>query len=507
VDGAFDTALSPDGKRIAVASLEGESAVFNVDTGEKAFALRGPDCCTWGVSWSPDGRYVAAASEDATRVWAAETGQLKHTLLGDNEFLSVEWSPNSSRLVTGDSLGIAKVWGIGVKGARELWSLSAQEMRSGILGVAFSPDGTKVMAGDIGISAVKIWDLRANGDAEGANLPLHGASEAEFMPDGRRVVTHRAYDRTATIWDLRTRDLRTIGPAPDGFEIYSLDVSQDGGAFAVGGDETNDGGAFGGEVARVWDSATGEELSRMRHEYDVPKVAFTPDGRHVLTVSWDDTAKIFDRAGRLIRVLRPGGETIAFEAEFSADGRLVALVAPYEEGARVTIWDWTREKIVRSMQVGRTINDIYGLAFDPSGPRIAMVSSEELAEIRDVASGNRVAVLHGPSGGITDVTFSPDGSSVAVANTDGTIRLFEAATGAQQFVLPSSGCSVGSVAFSPDGTKLASTSPCDGVRIWALDIDDLLEIARQEVGRSLTDEECRQYLHVDQCRGGRRTER
>jgi hypothetical protein len=54
------------------------------------------------------------------------------------------------------------------------------------------------------------------------------------------------------------------------------------------------------------------------------------------------------------------------------------------------------------------------------------------------------------------------------------------------------------VSFSPDGTRLASTS-CDGVRIWALDIDDLLEIARREVPRALTDEECRQYLHVDQC--------
>ena len=51
----------------------------------------------------------------------------------------------------------------------------------------------------------------------------------------------------------------------------------------------------------------------------------------------------------------------------------------------------------------------------------------------------------------------------------------------------------------PDGVKLASTSWCDGVRIWALDIDDLLEIARREAGRSLTDEEFRQYLHVDEC--------
>ncbi len=35
--------------------------------------------------------------------------------------------------------------------------------------------------------------------------------------------------------------------------------------------------------------------------------------------------------------------------------------------------------------------------------------------------------------------------------------------------------------------------------MWALDIDDLLEIAKGEVTRSLTDDECRQFLHVDRC--------
>ena len=90
------------------------------------------------------------------------------------------------------------------------------------------------------------------------------------------------------------------------------------------------------------------------------------------------------------------------------------------------------------------------------------------------------------------LAFSPDGSRVAVPHNDGTVRLFEADTGAQQLVLPGFGCVVSRVAFSPDGKKLASASPCGGLRVWALDIGDLLEIARQEVTRTLTDEECRQ---------------
>ena len=115
-------------------------------------------------------------------------------------------------------------------------------------------------------------------------------------------------------------------------------------------------------------------------------------------------------------------------------------------------------------------------------------------------SGERLAVMAGPPGGVKDLVFSPDGSSVATASVDGLVRLFDAETGAQQLSLRGGGCEVWGVAFSPDATKLASTSPCDGVRIWALDIDDLLEIARREARRAITDAECRQYLHTDRCR-------
>src|SRR4030095_6591740 len=86
----------------------------------------------------------------------------------------------------GGAGGTGKVWQIDSEGARELLSLSAQETRSGIVGVAFSPDGTRVMAGDASSSAVQVWDLGPTGDAEWANLPAPGASGAGVVADGRR---------------------------------------------------------------------------------------------------------------------------------------------------------------------------------------------------------------------------------------------------------------------------------------------------------------------------------
>jgi WD40 repeat protein/DNA-binding SARP family transcriptional activator/class 3 adenylate cyclase len=516
MDGAMDTALSPDGKRLAVASWWTEQgnvgAVFDVETGREVFRLSGPN---WsldppfrGVSWSPDGRYIAASSLDGTRIWDAGTGRLRHTLFGDTGFvLSVAWSPDSSRLVTGGSDGTARVWKIGAKGVQELWSLSAQETRSGIVGVAFSLDGTHVMAGDAAISAVKIWDLGPGGDAEWANLPTPGHPAARFMPDGQHLVAGSLNNgQVVTMWDLSTlRDIRTIGGETDDacadpnhcFYVESIAVSPSGGSIAVGGD-----GAYcppcGGKVARVWDTATGGELYRIWHRYDVSHVAFSPDGEYLISASWYGTANIIDHSGRVIRVLQDDAGFNLLDARFGPDGLLVATAAIFGLGelgrGHVKIWDWAKGDVVRTLNA-----DARSLDFDPTGTRIAMAGLEGPAEIWDVENGTRVAVLAGSPGGVTDVAYSPDGSRVATASNDGTVRLFEADTGAQQLVLRGSGCAVQGVDFSPDGTKLASTSWCDGVRIWALDIEDLLEIAGWEVNRQLTDAECRQYLHVDRC--------
>jgi WD40 repeat protein len=302
------------------------------------------------------------------------------------------------------------------------------------------------------------------------------------------------------------RELRTLGPATDYFGFQSFDVSPDGSSIALGGWSKRPWG--GAAAVRAWDTSTGEELYRFGHELDVNEVSFSPDGEHLVTASWDGTAKIVDRSGRVIRVLRERGvarppRPARFPlsaAWFSPDGRLVAIAAFSYSGSEpdhVTIWDWRRGEVLR------TFEDAHGLAFDPSGPRIAMwLGPKEVVEIRDVESGSRVVEIPVALGGSPSewgggsIAYSSDGSRIAVPQIDGSVRLFDADTGAQHLVLPAIGCQVSRVAFSPDGVKLASTSPCGGLRIWALDIGDLLEIAGREVPRALTDEECRQYLHA-----------
>ena len=123
-------------------------------------------------------------------------------------------------------------------------------------------------------------------------------------------------------------------------------------------------------------------------------------------------------------------------------------------------------------------------------------------ELWEWPSGRHHRTLAGHSGAVTEAVFSPDGSRLATASNDGTIRLWDRAGGEQLLVLRGHDGPVVSVGFSPDGRRLASAGVDGTVRVWALTLDELVDEARAGLTRGLTDDECRQYLHVESCRPG-----
>ncbi len=120
-----------------------------------------------------------------------------------------------------------------------------------------------------------------------------------------------------------------------------------------------------------------------------------------------------------------------------------------------------------------------------------------MSGIRPPASVSRA--LAGSTGGVMAVAFNADGSRLATGSLDGTVRIWDPSSGEQLVVLRGHYATVVSVAFSPDGSRLASVGVEGVVRVWALDVDDLVDVAEREVTRTLTDQECRRYLHVRDC--------
>jgi WD40 repeat protein/class 3 adenylate cyclase/energy-coupling factor transporter ATP-binding protein EcfA2 len=488
----FDTALSPDGRSIAVSmGFVPEATVFDVTTGERRFELRGHLYPIESISWTSDGRRIATGSFDSSaRIWDGATGRPEIELLGHSgDVTSVEWSPDGSRLVTSGSDGTAKVWDVSEVGGREVMSLSGQETRSGLWAV-FSPDGTQVISGDGAITAVKIWDVGVSGDAEWANLPTDLVTwvDVAFLPDGDVVAP---VDRgSVAVWDLESGErIRTIGPGSGGPEpVVRIAVNRDGTRLATIRNFT--------DVGSVWDPMTGDLVFEFRSEGELSDVDWSQDGGQLMMTDLDGAVTVFDATGEKVLTLHePGGFGVE-TGVFSPDGRLIATSDRGRSPAQasVTIWDVDRGLPVKTIE---TPGGQDALAFDPSGASIATGRDDGFVEILDVDTGGRVRRFPATEGPVRGVEYSPDGESIATAGDDGTVRLFDARTGEQLLVLRGHRLLVSGISFSPEGTRLASASPDGVVRIWALDLDDLIRIAKTQVTRELSDDECRQYLHLE----------
>jgi WD40 repeat protein/class 3 adenylate cyclase len=493
LEGAFRTTFSPDGERLAIVGFD-LGVVVDVRSGDEVLTLEGHEGDIQDVDWSPDGRWISTSSFDATAgIWDAETGDLRFSLFHDGFVTDADWSPQSDRLVTGGSQGT--VWGISEGGGEQLFSLSAQDTSSGVQGVAFSPDGTKVLTGDTGITSAKIWDVDLTGDAEWATLPGEPdwVTSVAFSPSGRELITSGP-GGTVVEWDPETGEtihtLETSGSTDEPPTIVDLDLSPDGARIATMSFTTE-------PVVGVWDRSTGQEVFSFDPGGFAENLDWSPDGRLLAIGGMDaEAAIIVDSTGEEIARLDEEPGKGVFEVQFSPDGQRLATASlptgrPDPLGQRVKIWDWESGEIVTEIPINAE-----GIAFDPSGERIAIAYGGEAA-IWDVDTGKKQTTFSGHQDILWDVAYSPDGSQLATGGFDNTVRLWDAESGVQLLVLRGHDLVVGKLAFSPDGSKLASGAGDGTARVWALELDDLVDLARQEVTRSLTPQECRQYLHGD----------
>jgi WD40 repeat protein/DNA-binding SARP family transcriptional activator len=527
------TAFDPGGERLAIASGPAPLSapvVVEVASGDEVFALEGHLHALSDIAWSPDGESIATASYDGSaRIFDARTGDERFAALGrGGHVYAVDWSPDAGRLVVGKSDGTARVWQVAQGGAREVMTLTAYDTRHGITGVAFSPDGGRVLTGDAGITSALVWDVSIDGAAEVANLPAvattYGA--ARFTSDGRQLVASSA-DGTVTVWDAQTfTPLRTLGgpsrsastPAPraepgynapltSGADVFSLAVSPDDRMVAVA--------RFDGAV-RVWDMETGRDAFTVEPGPAMApymRATWNPDGDLLAVAANDGTtggrATVVDRAGRVLGVWEEAGTFIG-PLTFTPDSEQLITTtwvstgqSEFAEATGVAMWNWREGDVVPLIDT-----PAWEARPSPTGHLIAttlhtvtgtVTGAGETVEVWDPAAGRRVETLAGNTGGVLDLAFSADGSRLATGSLDGTVRIWNPSSGEQLLTLRGHYGSASSVAFSPDGSRLASVGTEGVVRVWALDLDDLIEIAERGVTRTLTDEECQQYLHLQRC--------
>jgi WD40 repeat protein len=130
---------------------------------------------------------------------------------------------------------------------------------------------------------------------------------------------------------------------------------------------------------------------------------------------------------------------------------------------------------------------------------LAAVGAEGTTEVWDITTRKKILSLIGHSRSVFSVAFTPDASRLATASGDGTVKIWDTKSGTELLTLLGHVGKVFNVSISTDGARLATAGE-DGIsRVYLLNLEDLEELARSRLTRSLTPEECQKYLHAQQC--------
>jgi WD40 repeat protein len=380
----------------------------------------------WGVAVSPDGKMVASAGTDwSVKVWDLATGQV-------------------------------------------LWT--GEGHRGPVDSVAFSPNGRLLASsGNVQHTSgqVLLWKVATGKCLAKYPVPEGVARCVAFTPGGKQLVA--SCGNVVRFWDTRTpKQPKEIGTIRVEHAIWAMALAPNGRTIAIGQDEGTV--CFFRLAPGAGKKVVQGKVRKVRaHKWVIKSMAFTPDGKTLVTGSWDRTVKLWDVATRrVVATLRPHRHEV-WGVAAAPDNRTLAVAASccgnMQLPVQIVFWDVTGRRLGTVQD--SDIRGVLSLAF--CGRRLVLGCQDHSVRVLDYRQDSRRLSLRGHGKQEAwSVAFSPNSRTLASAGDDRLIKLWNPRTGKKKMTLRGHRSLVSCVAFAPGGRLLASGSYDKTVKIWDL---------------------------------------
>jgi WD40 repeat protein len=334
-------ALSPNGKRVALGTAYDAIRLWDVETGKECFTeFDGHNAPVHCVAFTPDGRTLVSGDfNQEIRLWDGATWTQTRLLRGSAS--TVSFTPDGKRMAAVINKAV-RVWDFAAgTTASRLELPDATVIRSAL----FAADGKTLVSLDArpdpahprGVCRLIVWDAAAGRQLRQWTSPETGWWSLALAPDGKSAFVGESMG-PIRMYDLETgEEIRTF--TGHGHIVSALALSADGRTLLSGCDDRS---------ARLWEVLTGKEIFALAGPgRTVGAVAFSPDGRLAVSAGGSASNRCDDEpAPNKIRLwdVYTGKQAAHFELHtadvlslaFSADGS--RLVSGLSDGT-VLVWD------------------------------------------------------------------------------------------------------------------------------------------------------------------------
>jgi hypothetical protein len=291
------------------------------------------------VNFSPDSQKLVSGGDDGTiKLWQQD-GVLLKTISSDQfRVNSVDFSPDGQKLVSAGDDGTIKLW---QQDGTLLTTIKSD--RRIVNSVNFSPDGQKLISGgDDG--TIKLWQQDGsllNNITSNQRI----VNSVNFSPDGQKLVSG-GDDDTIKLWKQDGTLLITI--KSNQLIVNSVNFSPDGQKLVSGGDDG---------TIKLWQQ-DGKLITTIKSDrFRVNSINFSPDGQKLVSSGDDGTIKLWQQDGKLITTIESDRVRVN-SVNFSPDGQ--TLISGGSDGS-VRIWKPFKLRLT-NINSDRKIQDLLQVA-------------------------------------------------------------------------------------------------------------------------------------------------
>jgi len=422
------------------------------------------------AEFSPAGNEVLTASDDHTaRTWDANTGQPHLVLRHEGEVDDARYSKDGRRIITASRDGTAGIWDS--KTGQLLLKL---QHPANVWHARLSPDGALAATACMDNEA-RVWNVATGAPAFDPLTHRSLVQEVAFSPDGRLLAT--LSDGTEYFWDCRNGRLLFQAPhVVNWANDLEATFSPDGGAFVT----------YDDPKLHLWDAHTFQERDRAFSRTGVEDIAFSADGKQIVTAGDDGSAVVWDRATGQPRFSPPVQHAGTLTtARFSPEGRRF-VAGGLDAVARL----WSASTGQPTAPPVKTILHSRYVLFNPDGRRLLVKSCDMAARVWDTATSDPGPLC--PALPESHRFTSPDHRLVLRKGASNAVWITDAATGSRLVALPHTN-EVTFCCFSEDGRTVLTAAED---KSWGADEGNDVFLWDATTGRRLNTNRILQSFHL-----------